>query len=139
MTTVFLFYYDCPNILWMGHKNQWYYVVVHNFLFFVAVYQLIYRNCPYQKLSIRKSKKKIFSIMYNACPKPGTGHGIPTSFIMVFFFCSVIVRFVDISRIHDHHCLNFLFISVYITILIYIVIWHTCIQDVVAVMVLSYR
>jgi len=39
----------------------------------------------------------------------------PTSYVMVFFVFShcrweVIVLFVDISEIIDHHCLNFLFI-----------------------------
>ena len=55
-----------------------------------------------------------------ACPKPG--HGFPTSYVVVFVVFSnfrwevivrreVIVRFVDIGGIDDHHCLNFLFIK----------------------------
>ena len=47
-----------------------------------------------------------------ACPKPGPG--FPTSYVMVFFVFrvneSLIVRFVDIGRIVDHHGLNFLLI-----------------------------
>jgi hypothetical protein len=43
-----------------------------------------------------------------ACPKQGPG--FPTSHVMVFL-CSVIVHFVDIGGIDDHHCLNFLFIT----------------------------
>ena len=51
---------------------------------------------------------------FYACSKPGSG--FPTSYVMAFF-CSnylrreVIVCFVDIGGIVDHHCLNFLFIT----------------------------
>ena len=46
-----------------------------------------------------------------ACPKPEPA--FPTSYFMVFFVFNEwrwkgIVRFVDIGRIVDHHCLNFL-------------------------------
>ena len=50
---------------------------------------------------------------FYACPKPGPE--FPTSYVVVFL-CSVssevILRFVDIGEIDDHHCLNFLFIIV---------------------------
>ena len=51
-------------------------------------------------------------IHFCACPKPEPG--FPTSYFMVFFVFNEwrwkgIVRFVDIGRIVDHHCLNFLF------------------------------
>ena len=47
------------------------------------------------------------------CPKPGPG--FLTSYVVMFFVFSelrleVIVHFVDIVGILDHHCLNFLFI-----------------------------
>ena len=49
-----------------------------------------------------------------ACPKPGPG--FTTSSVMVFFVFSelrweVILHFVDIVGIVNHHCLNFLFIK----------------------------
>ena len=40
-----------------------------------------------------------------ACPKPGPRHHMSLK-------CEVIVRSVDIDRIVDHHCRNFLFIIV---------------------------
>jgi hypothetical protein len=44
------------------------------------------------------------------CPKSGAG--FPTTYIVPFLmFHEVIVRFVDIGKIVDHHCLNFLFIT----------------------------
>ena len=49
-----------------------------------------------------------------ACPKPGPG--FTTSYVMVFLVFSelrweVIVHFVDIVGIVNHHCLNYLFIK----------------------------
>ena len=49
-----------------------------------------------------------------ACPK--SGPGFTTSYVMVFFVFSelrweVILHFVDIVGIVNHHCLNFLFIK----------------------------
>jgi hypothetical protein len=49
-----------------------------------------------------------------ACPKPGPG--FTTAYVMVFFVFSelrwvVIVHFVDIVGIVNHHCLNFIFIK----------------------------
>ena len=46
-----------------------------------------------------------------ACPKPG--HGFLTPYVVVFLIfnalrAEVVVRFVDIGRIVDHHFLNFL-------------------------------
>ena len=44
------------------------------------------------------------------CSKSGAG--FPTTYIVAFLmFHEVIVRFVDIGKIVDHHCLNFLFIA----------------------------
>ena len=41
-----------------------------------------------------------------------SGAGFPTTYIVAFLmFHEVIVRFVDIGKIVDHHCLNFLFIT----------------------------
>jgi hypothetical protein len=47
-----------------------------------------------------------------ACPKPGPG--LPTSYVVVFVVLNdlrweVIIHFVDIGGIADHHCLNFHF------------------------------
>jgi hypothetical protein len=51
--------------------------------------------------------------LFCACPK--SGHGFATSYVMVVLVFSelrgeVIVRFVDIGGIVDHHCLNFIFL-----------------------------
>jgi hypothetical protein len=55
-----------------------------------------------------------------ACPK--LGPRFPTSYVLVLYCVQlrweVIVRFVDIDVICDHHCLNFLFLS-FLTAIVY--------------------
>ena len=51
----------------------------------------------------------------HACAFPKPGPGFPTSYVVVFFVFielkwEVVVRFVDIGGIIDHHYLHFLFI-----------------------------
>ena len=68
------------------------------------------------------------------CTYSKTGPWFPTSYVLAFFVFSalrweVIVRFIDIGGIDDHHCLNFLFVMRYINSLFPILISYTCISQ----------
>jgi hypothetical protein len=94
-----------------------------------------------------------FLSIHNMCACPNPGPGFPTSYVVVVLMFSdltweVIVRFIDIGEIVDHHYLNFPFITIsaqyrkkntlhdvmkfvtdlkYLTKLTYSIQWYYCI------------
>jgi hypothetical protein len=107
------------NISYTSRKDQsWYSVFVWNLcMFFNCLFIHVYALSNwsnYQKGKTWGPIKRFHQTHLCTCPKAGPG--FPESYAVVFrvLHClrwEVVIGFVDICGIIDHHCLNFLLIS----------------------------